>query len=84
MKFELRQSKSWDRCNARSFEYEKYYHWIYSKSVRVRNRWAHVLGSNRSCLDFRPAGYIERKRQIVKCFMKGWRNGYENFKSVRD
>ncbi len=62
----------------------QYQKWLVSKRIRLYNRWTNNRGRNRSYLDFKLAGYIGRHRLTKKCFMKGWCNGYENHKSIRD
>lgn len=68
----LRWDKMADRLNATLDMHMDFVKWLHTKPVRVRHCYEHRFGRNRSCLDFQQAGYIGRKRQIAKCFMKGW------------
>lgn len=72
MRLELRVTKSWSRCNDRGEQYEKYWDWLTTKMRRYRRIWTRRFGRNQSGIEVRYAGYIRRRRQIVKCFMKGW------------
>jgi len=73
MNHDLRFLKAYKRQMIYQYYMEsKYYDWLASKPPRYRPSWTNMWGRNRTCIDYRLAGYIGRHRQIEKCFMKGW------------
>ncbi len=73
MKLDLRCNKFYDRFTERMERTMAYLTWVYSKPMRKRYKWIHWFnGESRPFSDYKVAGYIGRKRQIAKCFMKGW------------
>lgn len=73
MNLSLRCDKSYDRYVKRIEDTLGYLEWAYSKPIRKHNKWIHWFnGRSQPFPNYRVAGYIKRKRQIFKCFMKGW------------
>ena len=72
MRYELRFEKVYCRFVNRRSRHHKYYEFLHSREIRYKPGWERVFGENRSCIYARIGGYVERKRQIRKCFMKGW------------
>ena len=72
MRADLRLVKAYKRMDARGFQYEKHWEWMLSKPQRLSVRYVNRCGKNRDYIHADFAGYIGRKRQIEKCFMKGW------------
>ena len=72
MKRDTRLNKTCDRMDSSLGKYYEYVTWIRTKPARYSVGWTKMFGKSRSCINIRLAGYIGRRHQIIKCFMKGW------------
>jgi len=72
MKRDTRLEKMCERLDSRLQRHDNYVMWIRRKPARYSTGWTKMFGKTRSCINIRLGGYIGRRRQIVKCFMKGW------------
>lgn len=72
MKRDTRLEKICDRMDSKLDRRDEYAMWLRTKPARYSAGWTKMFGKNHSCINIRLAGYIRRRRQIVKCIMKGW------------